>query len=471
MTRHCEELTYKKAPQWQRICSKWGMTHNTNLLFSHKELLHENFLQTDLGKLYLAIPFEKLSTSIPDPYAKSNVGPKPWFDVKGGMALMFLKHYLCISDAMLIERINTDWSMQLFCGISLKPGERILDGNLPSWWRVYFGEHLNVDGLQKVLANYWKPHMEHTAIGTQDATCYESYITYPTDIKLVWDCCDKLHQLIQSKRLDLKLRKSRCNYKKYQFLFTDYQKKRRKTRREEKRTRKKLLKFLYRLMELWNDLNNKYPITLSKNKIKMLQTIRQVYVQQHQKAYGEKGSKIEDRIVSLSKPYIRPIVRGKEVKPVEFGAKVNKLLVDGIGFIEHLSFDAFNESTHYQNGIYLQRKLFGKCTHHSADAIYATNKNRSYTTAQKIQTNFIPKGKQKAEYILQGEQIRNLLNRYRSTVLEGSFGNEKNHYLLNRIKAKTEQTEKCWIFFGMMTANASIIANRIEEKQKLARAA
>lgn len=449
------------------------MTRNLKLLlFSDEQLLHQEFLQTDLGKLFTAIPFEELSKSIPLPaQLQSGIGCKPWFDVKGGLALMFLKHYLSLSDAMLIERINTDWSMQLFCGISLKAGQRIQDKNLPSTWRTYLGKHLDIESLQKVLSTHWKPYMQDTQIGTQDATCYESYITYPTDIKLIWDCCEKLYQLIQIKREQLGVRKSRSNFKKHAILFADYQKKRKKTRRQEKKLRKKLLKFLFRLMEGFRVISNKHTFTLSNTKINMLDTIQKVYMQQHKKAYGEKGTTIENRIVSLSKPYLRPIVRGKEVKPVEFGAKVNKLLVDGIGFIEHISYDAFNESTHYQNGIYLQRKLFGKCTHHSADAIYATNKNRKYASSQKIQTNFSPKGKQKLQFKSQADQMRIILNKYRSTVLEGSFGNEKNHYLLNRIKAKNKQTETCWIFFGMMTANASIIATRIEEKQKLARAA
>ena len=54
---------------------------------------------------------------------------------------------------------------------------------------------------------------------------------------------------------------------------------------------------------------------------------------------------ILDRIVSISKLYVRPIVRGKEVKNVEFGAKCNNIQVDGISFIEKLSFNAFNEGT------------------------------------------------------------------------------------------------------------------------------
>ena len=168
---------------------------------------------------------------------------------------------------------------------------------------------------------------------------------------------------------------------------------------------------------------------------------------------------------------MRPIVRGKEVKPVEFGAKVNKLQVDGISFIEHLNFDAFNETTRYESGIFLQRKLFGKCTHQSADAIYATNKNRTYSNKQRIQTNFVPKGKQKPQYIEQSAQIRTILNKQRSTVLEGSFGNEKNHYLLQKSKARTQHTDICWIFFGIMTANISNIAQRMQKEKAAAKAA
>ncbi len=100
----------------------------TNLLFSHQQLLHEEFLQTDLGKIYVVIPFDKLASTIASPASKSGLGRKSWFDVKGGIALQFLYHYLQLGDALLIERMNTDWSMQLFCAILLKPGERI---NLP----------------------------------------------------------------------------------------------------------------------------------------------------------------------------------------------------------------------------------------------------------------------------------------------------------------------------------------------------
>jgi hypothetical protein len=448
------------------------MTHNTNLLFSYKELLHEKFLQTDLGILYQAIPFDALAEKIPAPkHSLSGRGCKPWFDVKGGIALQILKHYHDISDELLVERINTDWSMQLFCGISLKPGERIQDKNIVSSWRIYLGKQLDIEGLQKKFATHWKPYMENTNIGSQDATCYESGIRFPTDVKLLWECCEKVYAIMQRERKLLRMRKSRCNFERKKKMFLHYQKMRKKSRRKEKKLRKQLLKFLSRLMNLYNDFSVKHKIILSNRKDHRLKVIAKVYEQQHQKAYGAKDEKIKDRIVSLYKPYVRPIVRGKEVKPVEFGAKVNKLQVDGISFIEHLSFDNFNETTRYAEGIFLQRKLFGRCTHQSADAIYATNKNRTYANSQNIQTNFVPKGKQKQEHLEQAAQMRSILNRERSTVLEGSFGNEKNHYLLQKSKARTQNTDICWIFFGMMTANISIIAWRMQAAKDLARAA
>ena len=419
-----------------------------NLLFSHEQLLHENFLHTDLGKIYQAIPFEQLSGTVAAPKSSSGLGRKPWFDVKGGIALQFLKHYLQLSDALLIERINTDWSMQLFCGILLKPGERIKDTNLPSCWRSYLGKHLNIDAMQKTFADHWKCYMDEIAIGMQDATCYESRISFPTDVKLTWTCCQASYQMIQEQRKLMKLRKSRMNYPKQKENFLSYQKTRKKTRRAEKKLRKKLLKFLFKLTEHLDQLEEK---KLSEKQRSKLAHIKKVYEQQYEKLYG--ATVIKDRIVSLSKPYIRPIVRGKETKTVEFGAKVNILQVNGINFIEHMSYDAFNEGTRLIRGIYLQRKLFGKCTHQSADQIYATNANRKYCTKNKIATNFIPKGRQKPAYSEQAAILRKILNRGRSTILEGSFGNEKNHYLLQKIAARNQQTETCWIFFGIFTSS------------------
>ena len=69
------------------------------------------------------------------------------------------------------------------------------------------------------------------------------------------------------------------------------------------------------------------------------------------------GRKVSDRIVSIDRYYVCPIVRGKETKSVKFGAKVNNIQIDGISFIEHLSFKAFNECIRLKDCIRMQQKL------------------------------------------------------------------------------------------------------------------
>lgn len=91
----------------------------------------------------------------------------------------------------------------------------------------------------------------------------------------------------------------------------------------------------------------------------MVDIITKVYRQQHN--HFDSGNRIEsvpDRIVSVSKPYVRLIVRIKEVKGVEFGAKCNNIMVDGISFIEKLSFKAFKEGKRLWHCVKTHRRLF-----------------------------------------------------------------------------------------------------------------
>ena len=107
---------------------------------------------------------------------------------------------------------------------------------------------------------------------------------------------------------------------------------------------------------------------------KRLSIIRKVLVQEKEMF---EGRKVSDRIVSIDRHYVRPIVRGKETKSVEFGAKVNNIQIDGISFIEHLSFKAFNEGIRLKDCIRMQQKLMNvrvRCV--AADSIYANNANR-----------------------------------------------------------------------------------------------
>jgi len=155
-------------------------------------------------------------------------------------------------------------------------------------------------------------------------------------------------------------------------------------------------------------------------------------------------------------------VRGKEIKKVEFGAKVNKIQINGISFIEHLSFDNFNEGTRFKKSIFLAQKLMKrKMRLVGADQIYASNANRVFARKNKISTDFKRKGRASKKYEKHRIQLSSQIRKERSTRLEGSFGTEKNYYHLKQVKARTQKTEKLWIFFGIHTCNALNIGRRI----------
>ena len=195
--------------------------------------------------------------------------------------------------------------------------------------------------------------------------------------------------------------------------------------------------------------------------------ITKVYRQQHNHfRSGDARESIPDRIVSIAKPYVRPIVRGKEVKSVEFGAKCNNILVDGISFIEKLSFDAFNEGTRLTHCIKMHKRLFGVDVKKiGGDASYAGNANRELCTSNGIQTSFVQKGK-RAKEKREKDFVRQELARVRATAMEGSFGTQKEHYSLRRIKARKKETEiLLYIFFGIHTANVVQLAEKLMEQQ------
>jgi Transposase DDE domain len=129
-----------------------------------------------------------------------------------------------------------------------------------------------------------------------------------------------------------------------------------------------------------------------------------------------------------------------------------------------MSFDSFNEGTQFKNTIYKAQGLTNiKVKIAGADAIYATNKNRVFATNQQIRTDFKPKGKP-SKHRQQQIQLAKMITKERAARLEGSFGKEKEHYHLKKIKAKTAKTEVLWIFFGIHTANALEIGRRMQHQ-------
>lgn len=440
-----------------------------------RNLAWVRFLQHPLGKLYLTIPFQSYEKIIP--YERPKTGPKAWFGLRGGIALQILKARCRISDRELIEQINENKMMQYFCGINLGPAQQIKDEGVVSRWRMLLGQYLNLPkvlrALQACHVAHWKDQLQEKKTNLADATCYESYVRYPTDVKLLWECIEYLYGQMKIICKYVAIPRPRSKYKEQQQKYLSYQKGRRKTYKKTQAIKRRLLYLLHKYLDLFPGLiaamQRQQEIKLKSCPVKpnfftRIGIIKKVYEQQ-QLHFDHPKAKIENRIVSLAKPYLRPIVRGKETKRVEFGMKVHEMQVDGINFIEHWDFNAFHEGIRMKHTLWTHQYLFKqKVSLFGADQLYATNKNRRYCSQQNVQTCFKPKGKSLQDKTLrkQKKQLQQLIAKERATRLEGSFGNKKNHYLLGKIKAKLFCTELAWIFFGNLAANAVAIAKRVK---------
>ena len=154
------------------------------------------------------------------------------------------------------------------------------------------------------------------------------------------------------------------------------------------------------------------------------------------------------------------------MKPVEFGAKCNNIQVDGISFIEKLSFNAFNEGTRLEHCIKMHKRLFKVDVKKiGGDTGYAGTANRDLCKEKGIQTSFVKRGRPTDEKT-EKDFVRQELARVRATTMEGSFGTQKEHYAMRRIKARKKKTEILDIFFGIHTANVVHLAERLAELEQ-----
>jgi transposase, IS5 family len=463
-----------KIRQLQLFGSEIGMTPEIAL-----------FMTSELGQLWQKIPFEALADRIQRAAKKQNVAVPQYtgLDLKGGIAAQVLKsYYNGMSDKKLLQLISLNKSHRWFCFSNLSMTTEIKDKNLLWRWREFIGAYLDVDSLNVLQVKAWKGDLEHLHFRLSDATVYEVKIAYPTAVKLLWQSCEWVYELIPTlvKRLGMgSLKEQYRHYKDQVKRQRGYDKSRRKTHQQTQDRKRQLLYWLDKGLGILKPLVEAYQalyvsqalgrlVKLKPTQLKRLKTIEAVYEQQKEH-FDQPESKIEQRIVSLQQPHIRPIVRGKEVKKVEFGPKVNMLRIGGINLIEKCAYDNFNEGTRFVNTCTIYQELTGTCQQIGADAIYATNKNRQFATKNDIATCFKFKGKLPADEDKKKEKIKaaQTIHTIRATHMEGSFGNEKEHYDLAKIRAKTIYTQQGSLFCSLLTANAmTLVSRQIKHRKK-----
>ena len=286
-----------------------------------------------------------------------------------------------------------------------------------------------------------------------DATCVPSDIRFPTDISLLnqgreWleDIIDEQHE--KGMTNGQKPRTYRQIARKEYMRFVRNRKPSRKVIRKAKR---KQLGYISRDLKAIEACGTE---GVSQKSLERLVTVRRVYEQQKQ-MYDTNTHKVDDRIVSLSQPWVRPIVRGKATAKTEFGAKVAVSVLDGYVRIEHLSWDAFNEANTLEEtverykketGFYPQRIL--------ADKIYRNRDNLQYCKKRDIHMSGPKLGrppKDRALYAQQcGDERREAGER---NEVEGKFGTGKRCYGMDRLTARLKDTSEIQIHMIVLTMN------------------
>ena len=429
--------------------------------FDILEKYRKSFKESELGRLHSVFPFDRIAKSVG--LSERRLGRRNIFTPSAKIALMVLKSYTGFSDRQLVEHLNGNIHYQLFCGIMIDPSFPITNYKIVSAIRNEIASVLDIDALQEVLASHWKPYLENLHVCMTDATCYESHMRFPTDMKLLWESLEWLYRHICLHCRELGIRRPRNKYADVAESYQSYCRKRKRKASRARMLKRRMIRLLEKLLMQRDGIHREHGTSLryTQDYQKRLSIIRKVLVQEKEMF---EGGKVSDRIVSIDRHYIRPIVRGKEIKSVEFGAKVNNIQIDGISFIEHISFKAFNEGIRLKDCIRMQQKLMNvrvRCV--AADSIYANNANRKFCTKYGISTSFVRKGKAAKDEPLR-KVLRSELSRERATRLEGSFGTQKQHYSLARIKARNKKTEILWIFFGIHTANAVLIVDKIRKR-------
>ena len=204
--------------------------------FDILEKYRKSFNESELGRLHSVFPFERMAKAAG--LSEQRLGRRNIFSPSAKIALMILKAYTGFSDRQLVEHLNGNIHYQMFCGIMIDPSFPITNYKIVSAIRNEMASRLDIEFLQEVLASHWKPYLENLHVCMSDATCYESHMRFPTDMKLLWESIEWLHRHICQHCGELGIRRPRNKYADVEASYLSYSKKRKRKVSRTKLARK-----------------------------------------------------------------------------------------------------------------------------------------------------------------------------------------------------------------------------------------
>jgi IS5 family transposase len=244
--------------------------------------------------------------------------------------------------------------------------------------------------------------------------------------------------------------------------FLEYSKKKKKTKGTHRKMTRKLLEcvnrdigHIDRMLDIFEQRGDRFPLTHAEQRLFWI--IQTAYMQQKY-MYVTDTHSCPDRIVSIHQPHVRPIPRGKIKAQIEFGPKLGVSLDHGFTRINNFSWDAYHESGDLIPQIEAYKELHGHYPELvQIDTIYTTRENRSYLKERGIRITASPLGRKPVKAMQSYYQRRKARKEAAErNHIEGKFGQGKNGYNLNEIRARLKATSESWIaciFFVMNLIN------------------
>lgn len=426
--------------------------------------LDENNRWIQLGSI---IPWDKLVSQIENKYDFSKGSPV--INLRYVIGSLIIKHKLNLTDEDTIEIIKENPYMQFFLGLTQFNPDALFSPNLFVDIRKRLGK-TEFDKFNELLVNITHPkadsNITHKGELKIDATVADQQIRYPNDLGLLNEARLKTEKIIDL-LFEMTRTENSVKPRTYRLKANKIYLKEAKKKKKQKKDIRKALRYLLNCVKrnighinkMLDELNSEY-FPLDHKYQRQLWIINTLWEQQWEMFINHKNS-CPDRIVSLSQPHVRPIVRGKQGAMVEFGSKLGLSLYEGYFTAETLSWDAYNEESDLINQAENYKRILGYYPELIlADKIYWTNKNRKWCTKNNIRLSATPKGKTKKKTPYQKRKEKK--EYARRNHVEGKIGNAKQAYNLNQIKAKLRNTSESWIgatLFVMNLVNFASLMN------------
>jgi transposase, IS5 family len=434
-------------------------------------------------KLAKLIPWEAVEANYAEQFSATMGAPAKSFRV--ALGTLIIKEKLGTSDEETVQQIRENPYLQYFLGKSEYRDEEPFDPSM----LVHFRKRLSLELVGQVnemvvqqMLGVSEDTPEHQTTASSesasesdrdddeppspnqgqlilDATCAPADIRYPTDLSVLNEARENSEIILDALYLQVSEQfktKPRTYRKLARKAYLSISKQRRPNWQLRRKGIRQQLNYLGRNLRHIDALiaAGASLAQLSRRQYRMLLVITEVQRQQRA-MFESRTHRIDDRIVSITQPHVRPIVRGKAGVPIEFGAKLSVSCINGCGFLDQLSWDNFNESTHLQAQVEAYRTRFG-CYPESvhADQIYRTRANRSWCKARGIRLSGPPLGRPRQDSSVKAQLKQQARQDEKVRVwIEGKFGQAKRRFSLARVMAKLAHTAQTAIAITFLVLN------------------